>query len=102
MASLSNPESTHGDMIAATKVNGTTVYNRAGEKIGSIDDIMLNKRRGHADYAIMSFGGFLGMGERFHPLPWNQLTYDPTQGGYVVDIDENRLEAAPVLQHQRL
>ena len=62
---------TSGSLIAAEKVNGTSVYNTAGDKLGSIDDIMLDKNSGRAIYAVMSFGGFLGMGEKFHPLPWS-------------------------------
>ena len=58
-------------------MKGTDVYNGNGEHLGHIDDIVLGKRDGHAEYAIMSFGGFLGMGEQYHPLPWQSLTYDP-------------------------
>jgi hypothetical protein len=82
-------------LIAASKVEGTSVYNRQGESLGSIYDVMINKRSGKVSYAIMSFGGFLGMGESYHPLPWSALTYDEGQGGYVVDIDKDRLEGAP-------
>jgi sporulation protein YlmC with PRC-barrel domain len=95
MASLNNPSDTDGRMIAASKVNGTNVYNNAGEKLGSIYDVMLDKKSGESEYAIMSFGGFLGMGERYHPLPWHVLTYDPVQGGYVVNLDRSQLEGAP-------
>jgi hypothetical protein len=56
---------------------------------------MIDKRSGSAGYAIMSFGGFLGIGDSYHPLPWQALTYDQRRGGYVVDIDRSRLEAAP-------
>jgi hypothetical protein len=84
-----------GTLISADKVTGTNVYNRQGEKLGSVYDVMLNKLNGQVAYAIMSFGGFLGMGESYHPLPWRALTYDPGVGGYVVDIDRNRLEGAP-------
>ena len=96
MAALNNPSDTRGRLIAASQVNGTSVYNRAGESLGSIYDVMLNKMSGKAEYAIMSFGGFLGIGDSYHPLPWQALTYDPVQGGYVVDIDRRRLEGAPV------
>ena len=58
-------------------------------------NFMVNKRSGQVEYAVMSFGGFLGMGESYHPLPWKSLTYDTRQGGYVVDIDKNKLQAAP-------
>jgi len=95
MASVKDPADTSGTLIAASKVNGTTVYNTGGEKLGSIYDVMLEKVSGKAAYAIMSFGGFLGMGEQYHPLPWNQLTYDRGQGGYVVNLDRQRLEGAP-------
>jgi sporulation protein YlmC with PRC-barrel domain len=82
-------------LIAASKVNGTAVYNRAGESLGSVYDVMINKVSGQVAYAIMSFGGFLGIGERYHPLPWKSLTYDTGLGGYVVDVPRERLEAAP-------
>jgi hypothetical protein len=93
--SVTQPSDTAGQLIASSKVNGTAVYNRAGEKLGSIYDVMLEKASGKASYAIMSFGGFLGIGDSYHPLPWRTLTYDSGQGGYVVDIDQSRLEAAP-------
>jgi hypothetical protein len=83
------------NLISADKVTGTSVYNRQGEKLGSVYDVMLNKSTGQVAYAIMSFGGFLGMGESYHPLPWRALTYDTRQDGYVVDIDRSRLENAP-------
>jgi hypothetical protein len=84
-----------GNLISADKVTGTNVYNREGEKLGSVYNVMLNKLNGQVAYAIMSFGGFLGMGESYHPLPWRALTYDPGLGGYVVDIDRRQLESAP-------
>jgi sporulation protein YlmC with PRC-barrel domain len=95
MSGVKDPTDTGGRLIAASKVNGTTVYNRAGEKLGSVYDVMVDKRSGKAEYAIMSFGGFLGIGDSYHPLPWQSLTYDEVQGGYVVDLDRSRLESAP-------
>jgi sporulation protein YlmC with PRC-barrel domain len=82
-------------IIAASKVNGTKVYNKAGEALGSIYDVMLDKQSGQVVYAVMSFGGFLGIGEKYHPLPWDQLTYSTVQDGYVVDLDKRILESAP-------
>lgn len=82
-------------LISADKVTGTSVYNRQGDKLGSVYDVMLNKLNGQVAYAIMSFGGFLGMGESYHPLPWRALTYDPGLGGYVVNVDRKQLEGAP-------
>jgi len=95
-------DDTRGRLIAAGKVNGTTVYDATGGRIGSIYDVMLEKSSGKADYAIMSFGGFLGIGERYHPLPWNQLKYDTDLGGYVVNLDRERLEGAPTFAEDEL
>ena len=86
---------TSGTLIAAEKVKGTNVYNLAGEKLGSVEDIMIDKVSGRAIYAVMSFGGFLGMGEKHHPLPWATLKYDTQKGGYVVNLDKKQLEGAP-------
>lgn len=82
-------------LIASNKVEGTAVYNRQGERLGSVYNFMVDKRSGKVEYAVMSFGGFLGMGESYHPLPWGVLTYDTDQGGYVVDLDKDMLEKAP-------
>jgi len=86
---------TTGTLIAAEKVRGTNVYNLAGDKLGSVEDIMIDKASGRAIYAVMSFGGFLGMGEEYYPLPWATLKYDVQKGGYVVNLDKNQLESAP-------
>lgn len=95
MATLNDPSDTHGRLIAASQVNGTNVYNLAGEKLGSIYDVILEKQSGKAEYAIMSFGGFLGIGDTYHPLPWKVLKYDRAQEGYVVNVDRQLLEGAP-------
>jgi hypothetical protein len=82
-------------LIASNKVEGTAVYNRQGERLGTVYNFMVDKRSGQVAYAVMSFGGFLGMGESYHPLPWKMLTYDTGKGGYVVDLDKSRLQNAP-------
>ena len=82
-------------LIASDKVEGTAVYNRAGERLGSVYNVMIDKFSGQVAYAVMSFGGFLGVGERYHPLPWRALTYDTKLGGYVVDLGREQLEGAP-------
>jgi sporulation protein YlmC with PRC-barrel domain len=82
-------------LIAASKVDGTAVYNSQGESLGHIHEVMLNKLNGKVTYAVLSFGGFLGIGEKYHPLPWEQLTYNESYGGYVVNLDKRRLEGAP-------
>ena len=82
-------------LIASNKVEGTAVFDRAGEQIGTIYNFMVDKVSGQVAYVVMSFGGFLGLGESHHPLPWRALTYDTTLGGYVVDIDSSKLADAP-------
>jgi hypothetical protein len=87
-------EETHS-LISADKVAGTTVYNPEGDSLGSIHDIMIDKHSGRVAYAVMSFGGFLGMGEKYHPLPWSALTYDADKGGYNVGLTADQLRDAP-------
>ena len=82
-------------LISSDKVVGTAVYNPQGEHLGSVYNVMVDKISGQVAYAVMSFGGFLGIGESYHPLPWRLLKYDVRQGGYVVDLDRRRLEGAP-------
>jgi len=82
-------------LIAADKVEGTSVYNPGGEKLGTVEKLMIDKVSGKVGYAVMSFGGFLGMGESRHPLPWDTLTYDTNMGGYVVNMDDDMLRGAP-------
>ncbi len=84
-----------GSLISSSRVAGTEVYNTKGDHLGSIDHVMIDKLSGQVNYAVMSFGGFLGIGEKYHPLPWAVLDYDPAKGGYVVDLDKKTLEAAP-------
>ena len=83
------------DLIASDKVEGTAVYDRKGERLGSVYNFMVGKRSGQVAYAVMSFGGWLGMGESYHPLPWHTLTYDTDLGGYVVGLTKDRLRNAP-------
>jgi hypothetical protein len=86
---------TSGGLIAASSVSGTNVYDPHGEKLGSVYDIMIDKVSGRAIYAVMAFGGFLGMGESYHPLPWATLKYNSVMGSYVVNIEKGLLRAAP-------
>ena len=84
-------------LISTSKVVGTDVYNTAGEALGDIYDVMVDKRSGKIAYAVMSFGGFLGIGTRYHPLPWSTLTYDPRKAGYVVPMSKEVLQRAPTV-----
>ena len=83
------------DVISSDRVEGTNVYNESGDKLGSIDDLMIDKRSGQVRYAVLEFGGFLGIGTDRYPLPWNVLKYDTSKDGYVVPLDKSRLEGAP-------
>ena len=82
-------------LIASDKVEGTAVYNRQGERLGTVSNFMVDKVSGNVQYAVLAFGGFLGIGTDHYPLPWDMLTYDTDKGGYVVDLDKERLEDAP-------
>jgi sporulation protein YlmC with PRC-barrel domain len=93
MAEVNTKETS--DLISSEKVEGTAVMNRQGEKIGSIESVMIEKRSGKVAYAVMSFGGFLGIGDQHHPVPWSALAYDTNLGGYVIDADKSRLQGAP-------
>lgn len=91
-----NPDVTEThDLIASDKVEGTKVFDLSGEQIGSIERILVEKRGGKVSYAVLSFGGFLGMGQEHYPLPWSKLEYDESLGGYRVDVSKDQLEGAP-------
>ena len=83
------------DVISSERVEGTDVYNTAGDKLGTIDDLMIDKVSGQVRYAVMEFGGFLGIGTERYPVPWHMLKYDVDQDGYVVPLDKAQLERAP-------
>jgi sporulation protein YlmC with PRC-barrel domain len=85
----------HTTAIAASKVKGTDVYNTAGENIGHVEDIILDKLSDKVLFTVLGFGGFLGIGEKYHAMPWSMLDYAPEQGGYVVNLSKQELERAP-------
>lgn len=89
-------------LVTADRVNGTTVYGASGEKLGKVEDIAIDKISGEVAYAILGAGGFLGLGERYYPLAWRTLTYDPDRRGYVVPGGRAELEAAPSLNADEL
>jgi hypothetical protein len=76
-------------------VEGSAVYGAGGNKIGSIERVMIDKLSGKVSYAVLSFGGFLGIGDDHYPLPWQSLKYDTNLGGYVTGITEAQLQNAP-------
>ncbi len=82
-------------LIGSDKVEGTPVYRSNGDKVGEIDRVMIDKISGKVAYAVMSFGGFMGIGEDYYPLPWSLLTYNTKLGGYEVNVSEQQLKNAP-------
>ena len=83
------------NLIGSDKVEGTAVYSLDGDNIGTIQRVMIDKVKGNVAYAVMSFGGFLGVGEDYYPLPWSKLHYNENLGGYEVDVSQAQLEGAP-------
>jgi hypothetical protein len=88
-------EREQGNLIGSDKVEGTAVYGANNEKIGTIERVMIEKRSGQVSYAVLAFGGFLGLGEDLYPLPWKALTYDTSLGGYKTNVSEEQLKGAP-------
>ena len=82
-------------LIAGDKVAGTAVYQRDGDRLGEIHDVMIDKTSGNVAYAVLSFGGLLGIGKAYHPLPWSLLKYDTDLGGYVVDLSASDIKESP-------
>jgi hypothetical protein len=81
------------DLIASDRVEGTAVYGRNGNKLGSIHNFMVEKRGGRVAFAVMKCSsGFLGMDERYYPLNWSELDYDTQRDGYTVDMSERDLD----------
>lgn len=85
----------HTSAIRATTVIGTNVHDPSGKKIGEVEDVVLDKLSNNIMFAVLSFGGFLGMAEKYHPVPWSSLKYDKGKNSYIVDFTKEQLEAAP-------
>lgn len=92
----------HTTAIPASRVIGTDVRNHEGERIGAIQDIILDKTSNNIMFAVLSFGGFLGIGEKYHAIPWGALDYDPERGGYAVSFSREQLQAAPAYSVEEL
>ena len=89
-------------LIPADRVNGTDVVSKSGEKLGKIEDRAIEKVSGDVAYAILSFGGVLGIGARYHPVPWKLLKYDTDKRAYVIPMDKDQLEDAPMIDEKEL
>ncbi len=90
-----NTMNTVSSVISSDQVHGTNVFNPNGDKLGSIESLMIDKLSGQVRYAVMEFGGFLGIGSDVYPLPWDTMKYDTGLGGYVVSLSKEQLEDAP-------
>jgi len=88
-------ESGHTSAIRARKVIGTNVSDPSGRKIGEIEDVILDKQSNNILFAVVGFGGFLGMAEKYHAVPWAMLDYDESLGAYRVEVTKEQLKAAP-------
>ncbi len=82
-------------MIPSDRVEGTPVRRPNGDTVGEIRRLMIDKISGSVAYAVLSFGGFLGLGERYHPIPWSALRYNPELAAYELNISDEQLKAAP-------
>lgn len=85
----------HTKAIRTKKVVGTDVKDTSGHKIGEVEDVVLDKTSNNIMFAVVSFGGFLGIGEKFHPVPWSSLDYDESEDSYVVNFTKDQLKEAP-------
>jgi PRC-barrel domain len=84
-------------LIASDKVEGTAVRRSNGDKIGTIERVMIDKRSGKVAYAVMSFGGFLGIGDEYRALPWSVLRYNENLDAYELNLPDEQLRGAPTL-----
>ncbi len=85
----------HTQAIRAKKVLGADVKDSSGEKIGRIEDVVLDKLTNNIMFAVVGFGGVAGLGEKFHPIPWSSLDYDKAENAYVVGLTKEQLKQAP-------
>jgi len=90
-----DPEKRYRHVLSASTLAGDRVRNSAGEDLGKVNEIMIDISSGRVAYAVLSFGGFLGMGDKLFALPWSVLTIDEDKKCFVLDIDKKRLEKAP-------
>src|SRR3546814_18147483 len=98
-ANLENVLDESHELISSARVEGTPVFNPKGEKLGSVHSVMIHKHTSQVAYAVLSFGGFLGIGSHVHPLPWNLLDSDPETPGYVVYLTRHNTEQSPIMRY---
>jgi sporulation protein YlmC with PRC-barrel domain len=88
----------HTTAIRASKVKGTNVYSTTGDKIGHVEDVILDKQSNTILFAALGFGGLLGMGEKYAPVPWSVLDYNEDKNGYVIPMSEDEIKNAPAYE----
>ena len=93
---------THPNVLSATAVLGDSVVNRAGEKFGKIEELMLDLEKGRVAYAVLSFGGFMGMGEKLFAVPFEALKLDASREHFTLDVDKDKLKNAPGFEKDHL
>lgn len=82
-------------VLSASTLKGDSVVNAKDEKLGTIEELMIDLDRGCIAYAVLSFGGFMGMGDKLFAIPWNALTVDTIEKRFVLNVVKERLEMAP-------
>jgi hypothetical protein len=85
-------------LIPSDAVEGTPVRRPDGEKVGIIDRVMIDKVTGQVAYAVLSYDGFLGLGEKHFPVPWSELTYNAQLGAYELDLPADELDLVGLRQ----
>jgi sporulation protein YlmC with PRC-barrel domain len=90
------------NLVTASRVKGADVFDATGKSIGHVRDLSIDKASGQVLYALVSFGGFLGIGDRYHAVPWSMMHYDVSMDGYIVPLGQAELSAAPSYNHDEL
>ena len=97
-----NPLTRDMRLVSNTELAGMTLYDRGGEKLGAIKDLYIDRVSGQVEFVVGASGGFLGVGEKFHPLPWRTLAYRPSPDGYVTSFTKRELQDAPSYDREQL
>lgn len=96
MGTFTGTESGPGpEVMGADTLIGDKVVNHAGEDLGKIEEIMIDMKSGRVNYAVLSFGGFMGIGDKLFAIPFHLLQLDPENKRFVLDVDKERLRNAP-------
>lgn len=83
------------EVLSASSIMSDKVVNAKGEALGKVEDLMIDLGRGRISYAVLSFGGFLGIGDKLFAIPWEALTLDAENKRLILNVDKERLEKAP-------